>query len=310
MSSGPTAAADPQPTSHTGHAPAKLILTGEHSVVYGHPALAVAVDRWTSVRVRTLGPSHPTTVHSRDAASSPTLERALGTLIPSTGHAVEITTEIPIGRGMGSSASLALATVRAWMGLQGTAPDPVSIHEHVLAIERVFHGTPSGVDHGVMMRGGVVRFEKTVEGPQLSAIDTPALPLVVFDTGVAGCTRSLVAGVRERSTALAPTLEAMGQLSERIIQAIQQSAPLEDIGAYFSENHRLLSTLGVSTPTLDRLVALAIEHGALGAKLSGAGGGGVVIALAPDPTPLIAAAERAGFHAFSVGVVSAAGTPS
>ena len=145
MSPGPTAAADPQhhPASHTGHAPAKLILTGEHSVVYGHPALAVAVDRWTSVRVRTLEPSHPTTVHSRDAAASPTLERALGTLIPSTGHAVEITTEIPIGRGMGSSASLALATARAWMGLQGMPADPVRVNEHVLAIERVFHGTPS-----------------------------------------------------------------------------------------------------------------------------------------------------------------------
>jgi mevalonate kinase len=82
------------------------------------------------------------------------------------------------------------------------------------------------------------------------------------------------------------------------------------VGKLFTENHRLLVRLGVSTPTLDHLVDFAIQHGALGAKLSGAGGGGVVIALAPDPHPLLSAARDAGLAAFPVGTVPASGRPA
>ncbi|HCH66213.1 MAG: mevalonate kinase [Deltaproteobacteria bacterium] len=306
------AASDPPtaPATATGRAPAKLIVTGEHSVVYGHPALAVAVDRWTHVRLTRLESAQPTTVRSRDTSPTPALVAALGTLIPASGVAVDISTDIPIGRGMGSSASLALAAVRAWLALSSRKASFDAVNNQVFAIEQVFHGTPSGVDHGVMMRGGVVRFEKTSAGPRLQAVPTPTLPLVVFDSGVAGCTRTLVADVRERSGTLQPVLDAIGALSRQIISSIRTPAPLPHLGTLFTENHRLLRQLGVSTPTINRLVEFALAHGALGAKLSGAGGGGVVIALAPDPTPLLSAARSAGLTAFSVGVVPAAGTPS
>ncbi len=312
MSTGPSA---PLPSlepraSVERRAPAKLILTGEHSVVYGFPALAMAVDRWTTVRLTPLDPTQPGAVRSRELEPSTVLRAALETLIPAHGFAVDISTDIPIGRGMGSSASLALATVRAWMALHARTASAATVEAAVFAIERVFHGTPSGVDHGVMMRGGVVRFEKSTAGPVLESIPAAPLPLVVFDTGVAGSTRTLVADVRARATALSPVLDAMGRLSARIIQAIRARATLASVGEMFTENHRLLGQLGVSTPTLDHLVDFAVQHGALGAKLSGAGGGGVVIALAPEPQPLLSAARDAGITAFPVGAVPAAGRPA
>jgi mevalonate kinase len=293
----------------TGRAPAKLILSGEHSVVYGFPALAIAVDRWTTVQLRVADhATAPTQVVSPAIPPSAQLTAALTEVVAPTGLVVDTHSQIPIGRGMGSSASLAVATSRAWCSARNIVPTDALVNQHAFCIERVFHGTPSGVDHGVILRGGAVRFEKSEAGPKLSAVDHPELPLVVIDTGVAGSTKDLVAGVRARALQLKRTLAAMGQLTEHVLQAVADHAPLPHLGKLLTENHRLLGEIGVSTPELDALVDFALRNGALGAKLSGAGGGGVVLALVAEPEPFLSAARTAGLTAFSVGIVPPTGS--
>lgn len=303
----PVRALDALPASAS--APAKLILSGEHAVVYGHPAVAIAVDRWTRVRLSSLAdPGLPTCIASTTAPVDDSLRAALTTIVPDHGLQVDIDSTIPIGRGMGSSASLAVALVRARARAQGRTPPEAEVHRAAFTVERVFHGTPSGVDHGVIGRGGAVRFQRTERGIDLQPLACPALPLVVFDSGSAGSTRDLVAGVRARRLELVDTLAALGALTERVIAALTGGAPWPELGALLSHNHTLLRAIGVSTPELDHLVDFACGHGAVGAKLSGAGGGGVVIALAPQPDRLLEYAQQAGLSAFRVAVVPPTGS--
>jgi mevalonate kinase len=279
-----------------GSAPGKLILFGEHAVVYGHPAIAAAVGLRSTVRLhRHGGPTHIRRSSFRDER----LQQAVARALPPQGLAVDIASELPPGRGMGSSASIAVAMVRAAVALAGERPDADLLFERSLALERIFHGQPSGVDNAVSIRGGMVRYRK---GPPLVlqpiAVQQP-LELVVLDSGRTGSTASLVAQVRAARPAVDPILDAIGALVERLGELGDDPATL---GAAMDENHALLRQLGVSDDTLDGLCAFAREHGALGAKLSGAGGGGVVLAWTPRERQagLLAAAAQRGIRAFPV----------
>ncbi len=278
-----------------GHGSGKLILCGEHAVVYGHPAIALAVDRGT--RVTLSRREGPTTIEA--AFSDPRLRPALCAVLPEHGLTVHIETDLPIGRGMGSSAALAVATVRALADWRGEHPTAHAVFASAFDIERVFHGTPSGLDHAVSDRGGVVSYRKGPAGPELTPLPTPSWRLVVLDSGVAGDTRALVAGVSARRPAVDRALARIGALVDAARAALHDP---DALGPLLDENHALLQQIGVSTPALDRLVDLARRAGARGAKLAGAGGGGVVLALVDDPAPVLAAAARAGVPAFTAGV--------
>lgn len=289
-----------------GEAPAKLILSGEHSVVYGHLAVAVAVDRYTRVRVSAGEPDSPTLIRCPPFPIDTRLRAAVCAVVPARGLVVDIEGDIPIGRGMGSSASLAVALVRAWADFQGETATFSRCHCEGFAVERVFHGTPSGVDHAVIARGGAVAYRKQADGPQIAPLPCPSdLPMVVLDSGTAGNTAELVAGVRSRRPGIDPVLAELGRLTDRFARALRTGAPPTELGATMTENHRLLSDIGVSTPRLDQLVDLALSQGAHGAKLAGAGGGGVVLALMDQPETLLQAASRAGIDAFAVRPVPA-----
>lgn len=128
----------------------KLLLCGEHAVVYGHPAIAFAVDRRTTVTLTERpGPTEICSVHADER-----LLAALAGVVEPEGLRVEVSTDLPVGRGMGSSAALAVALVRARAALAGEAPDPDEVYERAMPIERAFHGNPSGVDVAVSARGG------------------------------------------------------------------------------------------------------------------------------------------------------------
>lgn len=289
---------------HRGSAWGKLILFGEHAVVYGHPAMAAAVDLRTVVCLRSRpGPVSLAGGGEPDSALSEVLHR----ILPRGGATVEIRSQLPVGRGMGSSAALSVALVRAAAAREGEALDAHEVYARSLALEAVFHGNPSGVDNTVAAGGGAVLFSRSrsVE-PQRVAL-TP-LPLVILDSGSSGNTRALVEGVRARRPAIDPLLARMGTLAE---QAAKRADRPSDWGPLLDENHRLLIQIGVSTERLDALVAFARRHGSPGAKLSGAGGGGVVMALAPPEGtgPLVQRARREGILASSVRV-PAHGIPS
>ncbi len=291
------------PSHGQGRAPAKLILSGEHAVVYGHLAVAVAVDRWTHVA---LVPSPgPTSVAPGMIPVDDRLEAAVRAVLPATGLSVHISGNVPVGRGMGSSASLAIAMVRAEANLRGETAGFAHCYAQGFLFERVFHGNPSGVDHTVVARGGAIQYRKTGDQASILPQECPVLPLVVFDTGVAGNTAQMVSMVASRRPAVDGVLSQMGALTEQFAHGLSTGCTLDALGAMMSENHRLLQRLGVSTPALDALVSFACRAGAFGAKLAGAGGGGVVVALAPDPQALAEAARRNGYSAFSTEVVPA-----
>ena len=282
--------------THTAFAPGKLILMGEHAVVYGHPALAIAVDRGMTVTLRDR--PGPTGIDQAWVSDS-RLDAALGTVLPAEGVGVTVHSDLPIGRGMGSSAALAVALARASISREGKVETREEVNVRAFAVERIFHGNPSGIDHTVSMLGGAVQYRREDSGPVFDCIDLPPLPIVVIDSGAAGNTAELVGGVASRRPNVDAYLTQMGTLLTDTLPALR-GGDLDAIGQAWHENHWLLKAIGVSTPTLDRIVRVATDAGAAGAKLAGAGGGGVVIALAEDPSAVISAAKRGGWDAFEV----------
>jgi len=223
------------------------------------------------------------------------LDAAIALAAPAQGLAIEIQSGIPVGRGMGSSAALSVALVRALAAARGEPTlDPEQVFVRAMPIERVFHGNPSGVDVAVSAQGGVLRYLRGAV-PIIDEVGRPpTAEIVVLDTGCAGDTAALVAAVGSRRPAIDRVLERIGALTELAIDALDQPRVL---GALLTENHQLLCEIGVSTRGLDDLVTLALEAGAYGAKLSGAGGGGVVLALVERTEPLLEAARARGIHA-------------
>ena len=275
-----------------GQGHGKLILCGEHAVVYGHPAVAFAVDLATSVTLE----ARPGPTAIDGAAADARLTEALRLVLPAEGFCVRVASSVPVGRGMGSSAALAVALVRARAALDGTTLDDDATYAAAMPCERVFHGNPSGLDVAVSVRGGCLRFTRGVP-PTLEPLAPGPWQVVVLDTGVAGDTAALVAGVASRRPAIDPHIEAIGALVDRCCGALGSPARL---GPLLTENHRLLQAIGVSTPALDELVHLALDAGALGAKLAGAGGGGVAFALVADDRgadAVLRAADRHGVSA-------------
>lgn len=280
------------PGTSRGSGRGKLVLCGEHAVVYGHPAIAVAVDRRTDVRLAAR--PGPTAIHSAHADDR--LREALLEVIEPEGLDVEVDTELPVGRGMGSSAALAVALVRARAAAGGEAPlDPDEVYRRAMPVERRFHGNPSGVDVAVSARGGCLWFRRG-EPPIRETIEPGPWSFVVLDSGCAGDTRELVAGVAARRPGIDADLDAIGALVEDARRVLHDPVAL---GERLTHNHELLRRIGVSTPALDELVALALGAGAHGAKLAGAGGGGVVLALVDDAEPVLAAARSRGVAAFA-----------
>jgi mevalonate kinase len=285
----------------------KLVLCGEHAVVHGHPAIAFAVELSTTVRL-TARPGF-TRIHSPHADQR--LAEALSRVVQDEGLEIEIETDLPVGRGMGSSAALAVALVRARAVLEGDPLDPDRVYERAMPIERAFHGNPSGVDVAVSARGGCLWFRRG--NPAESSASRPAdfgsqplreplapgrWSIVVLDSGTAGDTAALVAQVSARRPEIDPLLDRIGTLVHEARSVLLDPPAL---GALLTENHRLLAQIGVSTPALDELVELALGAGAYGAKLAGAGGGGVVLALCPDTGPVLRAARAKGISAFETG---------
>lgn len=281
-----------------GTAHAKAILFGEHAVVYGAPALAVPVRELTTVvrAARNRGTSIESSLYTGPAAAAPArlgpvtiaIEATLAHL-RETGRAdargadVHITSHIPPDRGLGSSAAVAAAVAEAIARAFDRELGPQARFEIVQRAERHAHGTPSGLDARTVLASAPIHFQDGQVRPLGVGTD---LALVLADSGIPGSTATAVAGVRTmRETDLgtaARAITGLGELAEAGERALR-AGDAGAVGAAMTAAHDHLRRLGVSIPELNNLVGAAERLGALGAKLTGGGLGGCVLALAPTP---------------------------
>lgn len=284
--------------SGVGSAPGKVILLGEHSVVFGQPAIAATIARRLEVR---LAESAASAVG--DAKLRAALEAAAdGLPVDASSLSIEIRSDVPPACGLGSSAALSLALVRALGSLTGASLSKQEERSRASRVEDVFHGTASGLDVAASAADGVIWFERGAP-PTIQAL-RPREPfdLVIALSSEPRSTAGPVGRLRERQKRRPELFDRMFGLAGDIVRAGREaieSGDLESLGASMDCAHGLLNGFGVSTPTLERMIAIARGAGALGAKLSGAGGGGAIVALGGERTSaVIAAFDAAGFEAF------------
>lgn len=284
-------------------APGKVILCGEHAVVYGQMAIALPVSAVAAYATVRAGDRRGLVVEAADLGEvwrvDERPEHPLATVWsalrvrlpvgPPPALHVSLRSTIPIAGGMGSGAAISAAFVRALAGYLGLALDPADVSGMVYEAERQYHGTPSGIDNTVVSFGRPIVYRRHGEGavPLMEPLALPGvLRLVIGDTGVRAPTRVTVAAVRERWQTSRQHFDALFTWIGEAVEGVRAALRADDLrraGRLLDENQRLLQEVGVSSPELERLITAARRAGALGAKLSGGGGGGIMLALV-EPT--------------------------
>jgi mevalonate kinase len=213
--------------------------------------------------------------------------------------------DVPSRAGLGSSAALAVAVARAAAAATGRAPDDAAIDAAVDAAEVIFHGNPSGIDAAAAKSGGAGRFTRAAGWRPV-----PVLQAMRLCVGLSGRPRDTVAQVaavarlRDRLAVTDDILAALGKLADEAAGALGKG-DVDGLGRTFDAAHGLLYALRVSSPELETLVQSARAAGAIGAKLTGAGGGGAVIAIAPGhERDVLARWKAAGFEGFTADIAA------
>jgi mevalonate kinase len=296
-----------------GRGNGKIVLLGEHAVVYGMPAIAAGISLGASARAT---PSAVSSIRIAErqaqAGDDSELMAALEQtrqLLGAGPHCVEVDVTLPLGSGLGGSAAIGVAVSRALLATLGEAETAARVLAGADAWERVFHGNPSGVDAAAAYAGGCIWFTKEA-GPEPLFVDLP-LHLAICLAGPPASTKQMVESVQRlgerRPDLLGKSLAGIESLVKNAKLCIQ-AGDLTGLGQLMNYNQMLLSGLFLSTPEIERACAIAREAGALGAKLTGAGGGGAVIALCDgSPGPIEAALREAGFSAFSTEIQASVG---
>ena len=277
-------------------ASAKIILFGEHAVVYNQPAIAIPVSSLrayaeieaenTNFQIIARDLDNEIITFDGDNPLAEVVRLTLDVLnqdIPNI--TLSVRSDIPIGSGLGSGAAISTAIVRELADYFAITLPKETINDIVYEVEKIHHGTPSGIDNTVIVYEQAMYFwRKNLIEPIRSGAD---FRILIADTGIKALTKHAVADVRKLyenfSKTTFNTIDFIGHITQDAKSAITDGDD-RVFGFLMRENHMLLQQLTVSSPELDKLVETAIKNGALGAKLSGGGRGGNMIALVTDKT--------------------------
>jgi len=274
-------------------APGKVILFGEHAVVYGRPAIAAPITQVQAtaelqagseefiIHAADLGRQYPLTEAPADDPLAAAVRVTLQQLdVRPPAGCLSIRSSIPIASGLGSGAAVTVAIIRALSRFLGADLPDSLVSELAYQVEQIHHGTPSGIDNTVVAFGQAVYFARACP-VETFQIHTP-FRLLIADTGVRTPTKVTVGDVRLAWRARPDHYEELfDQVGEMAVSArvAMESGRVSELGALMNRNQILLEQLGVSSPELEKLIQAARLAGADGAKLSGGGRGGNLIAL-------------------------------
>lgn len=292
-------------TKTEASAPGKIILFGEHAVVYGRPAIAIplaelrataAIQNSKREGIRLVAPDLNEDVMLADLDENNPFAFTLRLFKQEAGIKelpnlrITVRSAIPIASGLGSGAAITAAVLRGLAQHFGISElnAPGAISDMTYQVEMLHHGTPSGVDNTVVAYEKPVYFSRQTPENRIEPFTVKKpLNLLIGITGKSSHTISVVADVRRQWEADQDRwnrlFDSVGRIAKEARVALEQG-DLETIGHLMSDNHRWLHRMTVSSPELDKLVGAAESAGALGAKLSGAGRGGTMIALVTPET--------------------------
>lgn len=291
-----------------GYGYGKVILFNEHFVVYGVPAIASAIDKTTTASVQ---PSPSGLVLHDERPATPGYKEDKKDQQQDSLHyifqAMDVDPDLEIwlggnlkaASGIGASAASCAAIARAINDEYNMGYSQADINRVAYEGERGYHGTPSGVDNTVATYGGLVWFQSG--DMERLDIDEP-VNIVMGNTGIVADTKQAVASVRERKEQQPQKYESIFQQADQLVHEARDALLQADwpaVGRYMNRDHELLQRIAVSSPELDELVDLAREQGAPGAKMTGGGLGGFMVALTPGQElqkSVATAIEEAGYE--------------
>jgi len=294
----------------------KVILFGEHFVVHGVPGIVSAIDSTVDAEVKKTGERITVRDDRKDAKGytqkkraqqKESIERMLETMGIDPEKAIleiRLGGDLPGFSGIGASAASSAAIARAMAEEFEMDLSDEKINEIAYEAEKAYAGTPSGIDNTAATYGGLIWFKRNLSGgPNLIeklSIREP-VEIVIGNTGIVADTKEMVAGVAERKKRNPREYNPLFKEAEDLAFAAREALEefdLREVGELMNENHRLLQEIEVSCKELDYLVNLARERGAFGAKLTGGGGGGCMVALTPGKElqgAVATAMEKEGF---------------
>jgi mevalonate kinase len=294
----------------------KVILFGEHFVVHGVPGIVSAIDSTTNAEVEKTG-NRIVVKDERKTAKGYSEEKRLQQLEsiermleamgvdPETPLSIWIGGTLPGFSGLGASAASSVAIARAISEELGMNISDEKINEVAYEAEKAYAGNPSGIDNTAATFGGLMWFQKNMTGKgntiERISIKEP-VEIVIGSTGKVANTKAMVEGVAERKRANPQKYEPLFKRAEALAYAGRKALEANNVkkmGELMNGNHRLLQEIEVSSQELDLLVDMARKQGAFGAKLTGGGGGGCMIAVTPTKElqeRVASAIEKAGFE--------------
>ncbi|MHA1143184.1 MAG: mevalonate kinase [Candidatus Helarchaeota archaeon] len=289
----------------TASAPGKIILFGEHAVVYGSAAIAMAINLRSFVTAKFISEKQ-LSIHAKDVHLSQEFPldleaieskiphlKIMGPILncctsifkkkfPENGIELKIWSQIPLGAGLGSSAAIAVSTVGALNGLLELNLSIEEISSLAFESECLVHGTPSGIDNTISSHGGAVYYKKG----SVKRMDVRSkIPILILDTKIKRKTSFWVGKVKEKYNANRQVFSLIFQSVDKISlkgRKLLERGYLKDLGELMNVNQGLLDAMGVATPEVSKIINKIRKQNVFGVKITGAGGGGCIIILC-DP---------------------------